>query len=88
MNYRDKVKRIFYYLLNLKELNQKCIKNIYDYDKLYWEEDFCHTASNDSWVEINKDNKLYKEFFSLYQESYYRILDLEKKKRKMERILR
>ncbi len=69
MNYRDKVKRIFYYLLNLKELNQKCIKNIYDYDKLYWEEDFCHTASNDSWVEINKDNKLYKEFFSLYQES-------------------
>lgn len=69
MNYRDKVKRIFYYLLNLKGLNQKCVKNIYDCDKLYWEEEFCDMSGSEAWVEVNNNNRLYKEFFSLYQEN-------------------
>ncbi|MFL0195597.1 AAA domain-containing protein [Clostridium sp. WILCCON 0269] len=70
MNYRDKVKRIFYYLLNLKELNQKYVKNIYDCDRLYWEDEFSNISNSESWVEVNKNNsKLYKEFFNLYQEN-------------------
>ncbi|MHC6181333.1 AAA domain-containing protein [Clostridium sp. JNZ X4-2] len=78
MDYRDKIKNIFSYLLSLKKLNQKSIRNVYDYEKLYWEEEFSHVPGciinklsvNEPWVEINtKCSRLYEEFFHLYQES-------------------
>ncbi|WP_406541996.1 hypothetical protein [Clostridium ljungdahlii] len=40
MEYREKIKEIFSYLLRLKKLNEKSVRNVYDYDKLYWEEEF------------------------------------------------
>ncbi|MFC0904090.1 AAA domain-containing protein [Clostridium sp. MT-14] len=78
MDYRDRVKNIFSYLLSLKKLNQKVIKSVYDYEKLYWEEEFFHVqgcsvnklAVNEPWIEINaKCGRLYEEFFHIYQEN-------------------
>ncbi|RMD05005.1 hypothetical protein D9O40_01265 [Clostridium autoethanogenum] len=78
MEYREKIKEIFSYLLRLKKLNEKSVRNVYDYDKLYWEEEFSHmvgcivskTITNENWIEVNKKcGKLYQEFFNLYQES-------------------
>lgn len=77
MDYRDRIKNIFFYLLSLKKLNQKIIKNVYDYEKVYWEDQFLHVPGciinrlsvNQPWIEINrKCNRLYEEFFYLYQE--------------------
>lgn len=78
MRYKDKVRDIFSYLLSVKNLNQKSIKNLCDYDKLYWEEALCSIYgcvinsdnSNDFWVKVNKDSvNLYDQFFKLYQQS-------------------
>lgn len=65
-------------MLRLKKLNEKSVRNVYDYDKLYWEEEFSHmagcivskTVTSENWIEVNKKcGKLYQEFFNLYQES-------------------
>lgn len=86
MDCREKVEKIFSYLLSLKNLNEKTIKNVYDYDKLYWEEEFLNLSgcvvnrntTNDFWIEISKKcGKLYDEFFKLYQESEKRGEDFE-----------
>lgn len=78
MDYREKVQRIFLYLLSLKNVNEKTVKNVHDYDKLYWEEEFFNlpgctlnkNPSNDFWIEVNKKcKKLYDDFFELYQEN-------------------
>lgn len=78
MDYREKIERIFLYLLSLKNINEKTVKNVYDYDKLYWEEEFLNLqgcvvnrdSTDDYWIEINKKcRRLYNEFFKLYQEN-------------------
>lgn len=78
MDYRNRVKNIFSYLLSLKKLNRKVIRSVYDYEKFYWEEDFSHISGctvnklniNEPWIEVNiKCGKLYEEFFHIYQEN-------------------
>jgi superfamily I DNA and/or RNA helicase/very-short-patch-repair endonuclease len=78
MDYRDKVEKIFLYLLSLKNINEKIIRSVYDYDKLYWEEDFLNlqgcainkNSNSDFWIEVNKKSgKLYDDFFKLYQQN-------------------
>ncbi|WP_446898262.1 AAA domain-containing protein [Clostridium sp. LBM24168] len=78
MSYREKVEKIFLYLLSLKNINEKTIRSVYDYDKLYWEEEFSNlqgcvinkNPTNDLWIDINKKcGKLYDDFFKLYQEN-------------------
>ncbi|WP_416044752.1 AAA domain-containing protein [Clostridium tyrobutyricum] len=78
MHEREKIENIFSYLLSLKNLNEKTIKDVYDYERVYWEEKFLNlsgciinkNSANDSWIEINeKSAYMYDEFFKLYQES-------------------
>jgi len=78
MNYKDKVKAIFLYLLNVKNLNENIIRNIWDYEKLYWESELlkalgCSVNKSDSkewWLKVNKKCKtLYDPFLKLYLET-------------------
>ena len=86
MDYREKIEKIFLYLLSLKNINEKTIKSVYDYDKLYWEEEFLNlqgciinkNPTNDLWIEVNKNcGKLYDDFFKLYQQNEKRGEDFE-----------
>lgn len=86
MECREKVEKVFSYLLSLKNLNEKTVRDVYDYDKLYWEEEFLNLSgciinkniTNDFWIEVNKRcGKLYDDFFKLYQESEKRGEDFE-----------
>lgn len=81
MNYKDKVKSIFLYLLNVKNLEENIIRNIWDYEKLYWESELlkaigCSVNKNGSkewWLKVNKRCKsLYDQFIKIY-------LEIEKK---------
>lgn len=86
MDYREKIEKIFLYLLSLKNINEKTVKSVYDYDKLYWEEEFLNlqgciinkNPTNDLWIEVNKNcSKLYDDFFKLYQQNEKRGEDFE-----------
>lgn len=77
MNYRDKVKQLFFYLLNVKNLNEKIIRNVWDYENLYWENELlkaigCSVNKNSSkewWLKVNKKcRRLYDQFLKLYLE--------------------
>ena len=86
MDCKDKVKEIFSYLLNVKNLNEKIIRNIWDYEKLYWESELlktvgCSVNKNNSkewWLKVNKKCKrLYDQFLKLYLELERRDENLE-----------
>jgi hypothetical protein len=86
MDYKDKVKEMFSYLLNVKNLNEKIIRNIWDYEKLYWESELLKTlgcsvnknSSKEWWLKVNKKCKrLYDQFLRLY-------LELEKREQNSE----
>ncbi|MCH5138998.1 AAA family ATPase, partial [Clostridiaceae bacterium UIB06] len=75
MDYKDKVKSIFLYLLNVKNLEENIIRNIWDYEKLYWESELlkaigCSVNKNGSkewWLKVNKKCKnLYDQFIKIY----------------------
>lgn len=77
MDYKDKVLQLFSYLLNVKNLNEKIIRTVWDYEKIYWEEDLCKTIGcninkgndKDWWLEISKRCKsIYEQFFKLFLE--------------------
>ncbi len=77
MDYKDKVIQLFSYLLNVKNLNEKIIRTVWDYEKIYWEEDLCKTIGcninkgedKDWWLEISKKCKsIYEQFFKLFLE--------------------
>lgn len=74
MSNRNKIKDIFKYLLQIKRLNNKVIRNVSDYDKSYWESDLNHmggcSISKDSskewWLKISKKAKgVYDQFFKI-----------------------
>lgn len=75
MYYKNKVREIFSYLLNIKNLGEKITRNLLDYDDLYWESELektkgC-TINNSSdkewWIKVNKECRtLYEVFFKLY----------------------
>lgn len=77
MDYKDKVIQLFSYLLNVKNLNEKIIRTVWDYEKIYWEEELCRTIgcsvnkgdNKDWWLEISKKcNTIYEQFFKLFLE--------------------
>ncbi|MBC2581287.1 AAA domain-containing protein [Clostridium sp. DJ247] len=78
MEDKDKVKKLFSYLLGIKKFNEKVVRNISDYEKFYWENDLrkvtgCSVnkkiSSKDWWLEIDKRCKdVYEQFFKLYLE--------------------
>ncbi|MCT8975735.1 AAA domain-containing protein [Clostridium sp. CX1] len=77
MDYRECVKDIFLYLLNVKKLGEKVVKNIWGYDKFYLESQLkktegCVINKNPNkkwWVKVGeKSNELYTRLLSLYRE--------------------
>lgn len=77
MNCKEKCKEIFSYLLNVKNLNDKIIRSIWDYEKIYWENELLKSTgcsinkSNNKewWLKISKKCKrLYDQFSKLYLE--------------------
>ncbi|MFT8316440.1 MAG: AAA domain-containing protein [Clostridium sp.] len=75
MNCRTKVKNLFSYLLSIKNMDEDVIRNINQYEKIYWQGDLNTTSNNlesnqgeeENWFYIDSSNKeLYDEFFQLY----------------------
>ncbi|MBV7272724.1 hypothetical protein JMF89_01495 [Clostridiaceae bacterium UIB06] len=86
MDYKNKVRQVFSYLLNVKNLSEKIIRTIWDYESIYWEEELCKAVgcivnrnnSREFWLEVSKKNKpLYEQFFKFY-------LELQKRSESME----
>lgn len=86
MENRNKIKNIFKYLLQIKRLSNKKVRNVSDYDKSYWESDLSHMggcfiskdSSKEWWLKINKKAKgIYDQFFRI-------LLDTEKNGEKTE----
>ncbi|MDF2504961.1 hypothetical protein [Clostridium sp.] len=75
MNCRTKVKNLFSYLLNIKNMDEDVIRNINQYEKTYWQMNLNTMDKNlvknqeedENWFYIDNSNKdLYNEFFQLY----------------------
>jgi hypothetical protein len=86
MDYRNKVKEIFSYLLSVKNLNEKVIRNVSEYEKLYWENDLTlmegcsinKDLEKEWWLEVTKKCKsVYDQLFKLYLEIQKRSEDIE-----------
>ncbi|MBC2399913.1 AAA domain-containing protein [Clostridium tetanomorphum] len=86
METRDKVKKLFEYLINLKGVNEKIIINIKEYDKIFWQKDIENTkgctinkdSNFDWWIKVSKSAKnIYSYLFNLYQ-------DIQKKGERLE----
>lgn len=74
MDTKTKVKELFSYLLSVKNMDEEVMRNINQYDKLYWKEEFenkdgvfLYNDEGEEWLEVGKENKkLYDSFFQLY----------------------
>lgn len=86
MENRNKIKDIFKYLLQIKRLSNKIVRNVSDYDKSYWESDLNHMGgcfiskdgTKEWWLKVNKKAKgIYDQFFKI-------LLDTEKNGEKTE----
>lgn len=86
MEVKNRIRDIFSYLLSIKNISGKVIRDIYDYDKVYYEADLCHMGgckinkdlSKDWWMQVNRKAKaLYDQFFRLYQDLQKRGEDIE-----------
>lgn len=86
MYYKDKIKGIFSYLLNIKSLEDKITRNILDYDNLYWGSELertegCTVNKNSDrnwWLKINNEcRNLYEVFFKLYFDLQRRGSEIE-----------
>ncbi|NEZ47381.1 DNA helicase [Clostridium niameyense] len=73
-----KIKNLFYYLLNVKKINDKVITNINNYNKVYEKDEFLSNKycivnnfnSKDWSITINKKaGRLYDELFKYYMDS-------------------
>lgn len=86
MDYRNKVKKIFSYLLSVKNLNEKIIRNVSEYEKLYWENDLMSmdgcsvnkVSETEWWLEVTKKCKcIYDQLFKLFLEIQKRSEGIE-----------
>lgn len=75
MNCRTKVKNLFSYLLSIKNMDEDVIRDINQYEKIYWqlnlntvdENQIKNHEEEENWFYIDSSNKnLYDEFFQLY----------------------
>ncbi|MDP4145574.1 MAG: AAA domain-containing protein [Bacillota bacterium] len=75
MNTKERVKNLFSYLLSIRSMDEDVIRNVNQYEKLYWQSNLLDKYKNciinddtkEEWFEINKSNKeLYDEFFQLF----------------------
>ena len=75
MNYKTKVKNLFSYLLNIKNMDEDVTRDINQYEKIYWqlnlntveENQIKNREEEENWFYIDSSDKgLYDEFFQLY----------------------
>ncbi|WP_027623619.1 AAA domain-containing protein [Clostridium lundense] len=76
MKTREKIKNIFNYLLSVKSINEKIVRNIKEYDKVFLEKDIdglvgCSVNKDlcgDWWIKVDKRSKdIYNYLFNVYQ---------------------
>ena len=76
METREKIKNIFNYLLSVKGINEKIVRNVKEYDKTIWEKDMesvvgCSINKDlgqDWWIKVDKRARdIYNHLFSIYQ---------------------
>lgn len=75
MDINKKVEQIFTYLLSVKSMNDKKIREISEYEEIFFENafhdmegiDLVNSETKDYWLEITKENKdLYNKFSKIY----------------------
>lgn len=78
MDLTSKVCQIFEYLLSVKNLSEKVVKNIDDYNKICWEKDLpnakgCYLNGSgeckEAWLEVHKSDmpEFYNNLFTIHQ---------------------
>ncbi|MBU3178897.1 AAA family ATPase [Clostridium estertheticum] len=86
MKINEKVEKIFSYLLSIKNMNQKTIRNINEYEKVYWEKElqdisgctFNIDDNKEHWLSIDeRAEKLYNQFQKTYLQLEKNSEDLE-----------
>ncbi|MDW8801360.1 AAA domain-containing protein [Clostridium sp. A1-XYC3] len=85
MNTREKIKNIFLYLLSIKNMDKKIIRDVTKYNKIIWEADLynkkgCMLNKNEdeNWLQVGKEHKeLYNSLFKIYCELEKNSEDLE-----------
>ena len=86
MNINNKVEKIFSYLLSIKNMNEKTIRNINEYERVYWQKEIQNTSgitfnydeNKDYWLTIDeRAEKLYSEFQKTYLQLEKNSEDLE-----------
>jgi len=86
LNINSKVEKIFSYLLSVKNMNEKTIRNINEYEKVYWQKQlqnisgitFNSDENKDYWLTIDeRAEKLYSEFQKTYLQLEKNSEDLE-----------
>ncbi len=86
MNINSKVEKVFSYLLSIKNMNEKTIRNINEYDSVYWQKEiqnipgctFNFDENKDCWLTIDsRAEKLYKQFQKTYLQLEKNSEDLE-----------
>jgi len=88
LNINEKVEKIFSYLLSIKNMNQKTIRNINEYEKIYWQKELKDISGCTFNVDENKDywlsiDERAKDLYSQFQKTY---LQLEKNSEDLEMI--
>ena len=86
MDINSKVEKVFSYLLSIKNMNQKTIRNINEYEKVYWQNDledligctFNLDENKDYWLTIDeRAEKVYSQFQKIYLQLEKNSEDLE-----------
>lgn len=86
MDINSKVEKIFSYLLSIKNMNEKTIRNVDEYEKVYWQKqlqntrgcNFNNDENKDYWISIDERSEtLYSQFQKIYLQLEKNSEDLE-----------
>jgi len=86
LDINSRVEKVFSYLLSIKNMNQKTIRNINEYEKVYWQKElqdisgctFNLDENKDYWLTIDeRAEKLYSQFQKTYLQLEKNSEDLE-----------
>ncbi|MCB2297631.1 AAA domain-containing protein [Clostridium tagluense] len=86
MDINNKVEKVFSYLLSIKNMNEKTIRNINEYESVYWQKEIQNTPgitfncdeNKDYWLTIDERAKvLYSKFQKIYLQLEKNSEDLE-----------
>lgn len=85
MDTRDKIKNIFLYLLSIKNMDKKIVRDVNKYTRIIWEADLynkkgctINKKEDENWLQIGKEHKeLYNTLFKIYSDLEKNSEDLE-----------